>query len=825
MRKGGKRFLMHRRWFEANTRSKGMCRSFLYCISSGFLIPIVIGMTVAATGAAATVRNVPEAYPLIQEAIDAAAPGDIIAIAAGIYNERLLITKSITLIGSGSATCILYFYNDLDDTPLVTIAGTDEIDVKIIGMEINGGDYLYGNFSWDSPKGIFAEDATLLLQDIVLNQIRNHMIWVTRCSVQANKVTLQSRDYFLYQCDVGFTVDNSTVTIEGLFQDSGWIDHTLESYWDAEGPSTIVVKASRIRLSALFWGDCIRVYKNTVLWVSDCFFYRPPGGEPPTTLRLNGIGFNANAISSIVRRNTFQGLPEGIVVCGGAPLFNKIILEDNLFLTCERAAIGVDTMQVEEVDLGGGALNGTGHNVFIGSQLHDVEMNVNSSATIHAQHNTWSNPDPGAVIWDVHDNPALGEVVYDPPAEGNAAPAGSLRIHEDAQYTPSVHVSLTLVAVYLGGIFSGKMRFSNDGEAWEPAEWADAPAFAATYPWALQEGPDGLRSVFVQYQDYLGNVSPATISDTILLDATPPKGSVLINDGASYCQSRIVLLTLSADDGTGSGVEAMRFCTDRGSWSDWEPFNSTRVWGLTTGDGVKIVFASFRDAAGGVSSETISDSIILDTTAPAVTVNQAATQPDPAQVAPIHFTVVFSEAIDPQTFVPADLSVTGSAGGDKTVNLTTEDAVTWNAAVNGMTTPGTVLVTLGPDRTQDVAGNGNLASTSADNSVLWDTTQPEEGEGETEGEIEGEGGDIAHPGDLNADWRMVMSEAIAYLAGWQQGDNPIGYAIRAAYLWQNGERYVYDPAQDPPVCWALFVQPSPPELVDPPASTLQMKSS
>ncbi|OQB28995.1 MAG: hypothetical protein BWY09_03105 [Candidatus Hydrogenedentes bacterium ADurb.Bin179] len=51
-----------------------------------------------------------------------------------------------------------------------------------------------------------------------------------------------------------------------------------------------------------------------------------------------------------------------------------------------------------------------------------------------------------------------------------------------------------------------------------------------------------------------------------------------------------------------------------------------------------------------------------------------------------------------------------------------------------------------------------------------------------------------------------MGEAIAYLAGWQQGSNPIGHAIRGAYLWQNGERYGYDPSAQPPLCWILDVK-------------------
>jgi len=50
---------------------------------------------------------------------------------------------------------------------------------------------------------------------------------------------------------------------------------------------------------------------------------------------------------------------------------------------------------------------------------------------------------------------------------------------------------------------------------------------------------------------------------------------------------------------------------------------------------------------------------------------------------------------------------------------------------------------------------------------------------------------------------MVLSEAVTYLSGWQQGAYPIAYAIRAAYLWQNGETYLYDAAQEPPLCWVL----------------------
>lgn len=61
--------------------------------------------------------------------------------------------------------------------------------------------------------------------------------------------------------------------------------------------------------------------------------------------------------------------------------------------------------------------------------------------------------------------------------------------------------------------------------------------------------------------------------------------------------------------------------------------------------------------------------------------------------------------------------------------------------------------------------------------------------------------DPPHPADLDDNFRIVLGEAIAYLAGWQEGNNPIGYAIRGAYLWQHGERYTYDSGEAPPLCW------------------------
>ena len=69
--------------------------------------------------------------------------------------------------------------------------------------------------------------------------------------------------------------------------------------------------------------------------------------------------------------------------------------------------------------------------------------------------------------------------------------------------------------------------------------------------------------------------------------------------------------------------------------------------------------------------------------------------------------------------------------------------------------------------------------------------------------IEGEAPPSYHPADGNENWHLSMSEAIAYLAGWQQGSNPMAYAIRAACLWQSGESYSHNAEETPPLCWTF----------------------
>src|SRR5205814_1191957 len=149
-------------------------------------------------------------------------------------------------------------------------------------------------------------------------------------------------------------------------------------------------------------------------------------------------------------------------------------------------------------------------------------------------------------------------------------------------------------------------------------------------------------------------------------------------------------------------------------------------WNTTTAsNGSHTLTAVARDAAGNrTTSAAVTVTVFNDTTPPAVTINQAAGQADPTSASPINFSAVFSEPVC--GFTGAAVTLSGTAAGTKTVTVSGGPS-TYNVAVSGMSTAGTVIASIPSGVAQDAAGNLNAASTSTDNSVSFtpaDTTPP-----------------------------------------------------------------------------------------------------
>jgi len=225
----------------------------------------------------------------------------------------------------------------------------------------------------------------------------------------------------------------------------------------------------------------------------------------------------------------------------------------------------------------------------------------------------------GAVTEAFSATAAPGTVLGQSPAAGASAAPGSavdltvaygitggILINNNRSATNSREVTLSLWGSATGGPGLSRMRFSNDGATWSPWErLVDIRAYT------LPEGPDGHRTVRVQYLDRDNARSPV-FRDYIRLDTAPPSGTIVINNGQSATRSPEVTLGLAWQDGAGAGVTRMRFSNNGSTWSRWEPPAAVKAWTLGgTAPGHYTVRVQYRDGADNVS-ERFSDYIRLD---------------------------------------------------------------------------------------------------------------------------------------------------------------------------------------------------------------------
>lgn len=193
-------------------------------------------------------------------------------------------------------------------------------------------------------------------------------------------------------------------------------------------------------------------------------------------------------------------------------------------------------------------------------------------------------------------------------------------------------------------------------------------------------------------------------------DTIPPGGTITINGGGQYATSTAATLALSADDNSGA-VTSMQVSLDGSTWSAWEAYATGRSVNLNTpaGDGTKRVYVRFRDIAGNVS-ESYSDDIVLDTTAPAGS-------------------VVINGGAAKTAGLTATLSISASDNLSSVASMQfSKDGVTWGAWEAYATTRTTTLDTPAGDGTKKIYvrfkdGAGNVSSAYSDDIIL-DTAPP-----------------------------------------------------------------------------------------------------
>lgn len=275
----------------------------------------------------------------------------------------------------------------------------------------------------------------------------------------------------------------------------------------------------------------------------------------------------------------------------------------------------------------------------------------------------------------------------------NKAPYSiSLSINSGDQYCTSCSVTLTIAA---SDASSMQMKFKNESGG----TFGSYETYNTTRSWTLTAcDVSGTKTVYIKLRDAYGNESDGSHNDTIYLSLTGPTGTLSIDTDATYCTSISVTLTISASTGAGGSLTHMRFSND-GVWDteSWETYDTTRSWTLLATDGTKTVYAQYKDSNDLVSG-TISDSIILDSTAPtgSISINSGASE-----------TTTVS--------VTLTISATDAVGSVENMRLS-NDNTNWEAWETYVTSKSFTLLPLAGLKTvyiqfQDAAGNTSSSFT------------------------------------------------------------------------------------------------------------------
>jgi len=212
----------------------------------------------------------------------------------------------------------------------------------------------------------------------------------------------------------------------------------------------------------------------------------------------------------------------------------------------------------------------------------------------------------------------------------------NITINDSSGYTADNTPSLSLSATDSGSGVK-EMAFSCDNSNW--SSWVTYSTSYSSFNIETGAGcsvGDGSKTIYVKFRDNLDNES-TSVSDSTYLDTTPPTTT---HDAPSTWQANDVVVTLTCNDGSGSGCANTYYCID----------DSNTCTPTTTGTSVNVTCASgsvcqkyvrfySEDNLGNTETTTATNLIKIDKQAPTTTDDA----PSGWQTAPFSFTLTPSD--------------------------------------------------------------------------------------------------------------------------------------------------------------------------------------
>ncbi len=186
-----------------------------------------------------------------------------------------------------------------------------------------------------------------------------------------------------------------------------------------------------------------------------------------------------------------------------------------------------------------------------------------------------------------------------------------ISINNGAPYATSTDVSLTLDY----DVQDGEMCFSNDDVSW--TEWE---SYSSSRTWTLTPG-EGDKTVYAQFRsNFMYSIKD---SDTILLDTTPPSLTILSPVDDAYVKSSGFIVSGTATDGDGSGVDKVEVKVDNGKYVLADGSTSWSVDLSALSDRHHTIYVKVTDRAGLFYENSVD--VEVDGIAPATDLDFAGT--------------------------------------------------------------------------------------------------------------------------------------------------------------------------------------------------------
>jgi parallel beta-helix repeat protein len=181
---------------------------FLTCVHSFLLLAAVFAFfSPCNISYAAAILNVPDPYPTIQEAINAASAGDTINVSRrsgesqSVYYEKLVIDKQLTLLGESRETIII------DGTGTGTVIRIQADSVEIRGFTVRNGSRKY--------SGIRANDysyITLANNTVETNKYGITLLYSHYNTIVQNQILNNTAAGVSISESIGNNISNNTVS-------------------------------------------------------------------------------------------------------------------------------------------------------------------------------------------------------------------------------------------------------------------------------------------------------------------------------------------------------------------------------------------------------------------------------------------------------------------------------------------------------------------------------------------------------------------------------------------------------------------------------------